>query len=83
MNFKIFKILALAIVLAVSPAFAGEISKADQKWTQVVEQMIEDGQAEISTSHKTRVEIAKQLAKKHGKKIEVVKKGKAFHLRIS
>ena len=80
---KFFKILTLAIVLAASPVFAGEVSKADQKWSLVVEEMIKDGTTAISTPKATRVEIAKKLAKKHGKTVQVVKKGNTFHLTIS
>lgn len=52
------------------------LTDADKKWQGVVEKMILDGKTQISTPSAVRVEIAKVLAKKHGREVDVVKTAK-------
>ena len=75
------KALLLAVALA-TPAFAGENSPADQKWAEVVEKIIAQGSTTISTPSEKRVEIAKQLAQKAGRKVEITKSDSGYRIRV-
>ena len=77
---KTLHALILGLTLA-GTAFAGtSLDAADQKWSAVVEKMIAAGNTTISTPLEKRVEIAKQLAEKAGRKAEVAKVDGAFRI---
>ncbi len=78
---KSLKVLLLALTLA-TPAFAVETSEADQKWSQVVEKIIAQGTTTISTPSEKRVEIAKQLAQKAGRSVEVTKSESGYRIKV-
>lgn len=78
---KKFLILT-AVCLLTGISYAGELSKADQKWSAVVEHMIEKGATTISTPDENRAKLAKQLAEKHGRKCTVEKTAKGFHIKV-
>lgn len=75
---------ALLLGLALTgTAFAGpSLDEADQKWSAVVEKMIAAGNTTITTPLEKRVEIAKQLAEKAGRKAEVAKVDGAFRITV-
>lgn len=60
--------------------FAGEPSKADQKWSDAVEKMIAAGTATISTPVESRVKLAKELAEKRGRECKVEKTDKGYKI---
>lgn len=79
---KKLHLLLLGFTLVV-PAFASETaSDADKKWTDAVEKMIAAGSTTISTPVEKRVEIARQLAEKAGRKVEVVRTEKSYRITI-
>ena len=76
------QLLLLGIVLT-TPAFAGEaLNEADQKWTAAVEKIIAAGNTTISTPSEKRVELAKQLAQKAGRKVEVSKSESSYRIKV-
>lgn len=80
MPMKTLKLLFLALAVA-TPVFASD-ADADQKWSQVVEKIIADGKTTISTPSEKRVEIAKQIAQKVGRKVEVTKSEAGFRIKV-
>ena len=75
-------VLLLGFAL-VTPAFAGEaLNESDQKWSAAVEKIISAGNTTISTPSEKRVEIAKQLAEKAGRKVEVSKAEAGYRIKV-
>ncbi len=73
-------LLGFALVV---PAFAAETaSDADKKWSDAVEKMIAAGSTTISTPVERRVEIARKLAEKAGRKVEVVQVDKSYRITV-
>lgn len=73
-------LLGFALVV---PAFAAEtVSDADKKWSDAVEKMIAAGSTTISTPVEKRVAIARQLAEKAGRKVEVVQIDKSYRITV-
>ncbi len=72
---KLITLIAVCLLTGVS--YGGELSKADQKWSEAVEKMIAAGAATISTPAESRAKLAKELAEKRGRasKIEKTEKG--------
>ncbi len=80
---KSVKALLLSCMLAAMTLQAQEISEVDQRWAKAVEKMIVEGkQTSISTPLESRVKLAKQLAKKHGREWKVVKTDSGFRLTL-
>ena len=69
--------------LVVCTAFAGELSEADQKWSAVVEKMIEKGADKISTPDANRAELAAKLAKKYNRTTTTQKDDKGYTVTFS
>ena len=67
---KAYKVLLVGGLLTAFTC-AAEISDADRKWGEAVQKMIAAGPATLSTPSESRVELAKSLAKKAGRKCEV------------
>ena len=79
---KKYQAIVLSLLFA-GGMFANEkLSDADQKWSAAAEKMIAAGPATLSTPSEKRVEIARQLAKKAGRKAEVSKNDKGFRIVI-
>ena len=81
---KTLHVLLLGLGLALSTsAFAGEtLNEADQKWSAVVEKMIAAGSTIISTPVEKRVEIARRLAEKAGRKVQVVRTENSYRITV-
>ncbi len=80
MPMKTLKVLFLAAALT-TPVFAAD-TDADQKWSVVVEKIIAEGKTTISTPSEKRVEIAKQIAQKAGRKVEVTKSDSGYRIKV-
>jgi hypothetical protein len=79
---KTLQLLLLGFVLVV-PAFATEtVSDADKKWSEAVEKLIAAGNTTISTPVEKRVEIARKLAEKAGRKVEVVRAENSYRITV-
>lgn len=79
---KTLQVLFLVLSLT-ARALAGEaLSDADQKWTAAVEKIITAGNTTISTPSEKRVELAKQLAQKAGRKVEVSKTENSYRIKV-
>lgn len=79
---KTLPVLLLVLSLT-APAIAGEaLNDADQKWTAAVEKIIAAGNTTISTPSEKRVELAKQLAQKAGRKVEVSKTENSYRIKV-
>jgi rRNA maturation endonuclease Nob1 len=73
-------LLGLALV---TPAIAGEtLNDADQKWSAAIEKIIAAGNTTISTPSEKRVQIAKEVAEKAGRKIEVSKSENSYRIKV-
>lgn len=80
-HMKTFKLL-LAACLLTTVVNAGELSDADQKWKNAVDQMFAQGATTISTPSESRVEIAKELAAKHGRECRVEKTAAGYKITL-
>lgn len=58
-------------LLGFQAVLAGEVTEADKKWVAVVEKMVSEGQTTFSTQSPERVQLAKQVAGKLGRKCDV------------
>ena len=77
------KLTGLLASLVLSAAFAGELSEADQKWSSVVEKMIEKGADKISTPNANRADLAVKLAKKYNRTATTQKDDKGYTVTFS
>ena len=75
-------IWSIAICLSVAAVSAGELSEADKKWSGVVEKMITEGPATISTPSANRAELARELAAKHKRECKVEKLANGFKITV-
>jgi hypothetical protein len=74
--------IVLGVLVAGSALAIEQPSEADQKWGAAVEKMIAAGPTTVSTPTETRVQIAKQLAEKAGRKIEVTKVDNGYRIKV-
>ena len=70
----------LATICLTGSIVAQDSTESDRKWASAVEQMISSGPATISTPSQQRVEIAKGLAEKFGRKSQVVRTDAGFRI---
>lgn len=75
-------IIVIAVGLLTGVTYGGELSKADQKWSAVVEKMIEEGATTISTPDENRAKLARRLADKHGRKSTLEKTEKGYRVKF-
>ena len=68
------------LLLTIGMAFAGTPTEADQKWLQVVEKKITEGQARVSTPSESRVELLKTWAATKGYTLTVTKTESTFQV---
>lgn len=80
---KKLTVLTLGGLLTLSLAFAGEPSAADQKWLQVVEKKVVEGQTQVSTPILERVTLVKDWAGKNGYAVQVTKTENSFQIALS
>jgi hypothetical protein len=76
-------VVALACLLTLGYAFAGEPTAADQKWLETVSKMVADGQTKVSTPSADRVGLLKEWAGKNGYSIEVTKSDTSYRAELS
>jgi hypothetical protein len=84
-NPKIMKTLhaiILGLLLAGGAVANDKLDEADKKWSAAVEKMIKAGPTTISTPSEKRMELAKQLAEKSGRKTEVSKTGDVYRITV-
>lgn len=79
------KLIALAsgCLLFVGLAFADGATEADQKWLEVVQKKVTEGQTRISTPVEERVTLLKNWAGKNGYSVAVDKSENGFRLDLS
>ena len=75
--------LTLGCLLTATLAFAGQPSESDQKWLEVVEKKIVEGQTQVSTPNEERVELVKDWAAKNGYSVQVMKSESGYRLEFS
>jgi rRNA maturation endonuclease Nob1 len=80
---KILAALSLSCLLAAGSVVAGETNEADQKWVQVVEKMVANGDRKITTPSETRVNLLKDWAAKNGYSLSVTKTDTGFSVEVS
>jgi len=78
---KAFALTAGCILFA-SLAFAGQPSAADQKWLEVVQKKVTEGQTKVSTPIEERVTLLKEWAGKHGYTVAVTQSERGFRLQL-
>ena len=71
-----------ALLLAASVVMANP-SAADQKWLEAVQKMVEQGQTQISTPSKERVDLFKDWAAKKGVSVVVTQVDSSYKLEIT
>ena len=69
-----------ALLLTIGMAFAGSPTEADQKWLEIVEKKIIEGQARVSTPSESRVELLKEWASTKGYTLTVTKTDESFQV---
>ena len=72
-----------ALLLTIGMAFAGTPTEADQKWLQVVEKKITEGQPRVSTPSESRVELLKEWASTKGYTLTVTKAESSFQVDVT
>lgn len=75
---KLITLISACLLTGIS--YAGELSKADQKWSEAVQKMIAAGAATISTPVESRAKLAKELADKRGRESKVEKTDKGYRI---
>ena len=75
--------LTVACVLLVGLAFAGPTSEADQKWLEVVQKKIADGQTRISTPIEGRVSLLKEWAGTNNYTVTVSQSEHGYRLQLA
>jgi len=80
---KTIKLLSGICLLTALTCFAGELSEADQKWSQAVETKIAQGATTISTPSQSRARLAKELAARHGRSSTVRKTDTGYRIVVA
>jgi hypothetical protein len=75
--------LTAACVLIAGLAFAGQPSEADQKWLEVVQKKVTEGQTRISTPIAERVSLLKDWADKNGYTVAVSQSENSYRLELA
>jgi hypothetical protein len=75
--------LIAACVLMTGLAFAGQNNEADQKWLEVVQKKVAEGQTKISTPVEERVTLLKDWADKNGYSVAVSKSENGYRLDLA
>lgn len=75
--------LIAACVLTAGLSFAGQPNEADQKWLEVVQKKVTQGQTRISTPIEERVTMLKDWAGKNGYSIAVTQNANGFRINLS
>jgi hypothetical protein len=75
--------LTAACVLIAGLSFAGQPSAADQKWLEVVQKKVTDGQTKLSTPSEERVTLLKEWAGKNGYTVAVNQSENGYRLELA
>ena len=75
--------LTAACILMAGLAFAGQPNEADQKWLEVVQKKVIEGQTQVSTPIEERVTLLKEWAGKHGYAVAVTQNENGYRLAVS
>ncbi len=75
--------LTAACVLIAGLAFAGQPSEADQKWLEVVQKKVAEGQTKVSTPIQERVTLLKEWAGKNGYTVAVNQSENSYRLELA
>jgi hypothetical protein len=76
-------IIAIGCLMTVSLAFAGEPTAADQKWLEVVQKMVAEGNSSVSTPSKDRVTLLQDWASKKGYSVKVTQSEAGYRATIT
>lgn len=79
---KTLQAIILGLLVTGTALATEKPSEADQKWSAAVEKMIAAGPATVSTPSEKRVQIAKQLAEKAGRRVEVIKADNGYRIKV-
>jgi hypothetical protein len=69
-------------LLAAATLTAEDLSQTDLKWKAAVEKKIAAGPTTISTPQETRAKLVQDLAKKAGRKSELVKTERGYQVKV-
>lgn len=75
--------LTAACVLIAGLAFAGQPNEADQKWLEVVQKKVTEGQTKVSTPSQERVTLLKEWAGKNGYTVAVNQSEHGYRLELA
>ena len=75
--------LTTACILFAGLAFADQTNEADQKWLEVVQKKITEGQTKVSTPIAERVTLLKDWAGKNGYTIAVSQSENGYRLELA
>lgn len=75
--------LAAACILMTGLAFAGQTNEADQKWLEVVQKKVTEGQTQVSTPIPERVTLLKEWAGKNGYAVAVTQSERGYRMDVS
>jgi hypothetical protein len=76
-------VLLLAGLLTTTLGLATEPTPADQKWLEVVQNMVSKGEKKVTTPKEDRVTMVKDWAGKHGYLVKVTKDGNTFNIEFA
>ncbi|MFO1514168.1 MAG: hypothetical protein U1F83_14845 [Verrucomicrobiota bacterium] len=75
--------LTAACVLIAGLALAGQPNEADQKWLEVVQKKVAEGQTKVSTPIEERVTLLKTWAGKNGYTVAVTQSENSYRLELA
>ena len=75
--------LTAACILIAGLAFAGQPNQADQKWLEVVQKKVAEGQTKVSTPIEERVTLLKEWAGKNGYTVAVNRSENGYRLELA
>jgi hypothetical protein len=75
--------LTAACILITGLAFAGQPNEADQKWLEVVQKKVAEGQTKVSTPIQERVTLLKDWADKNGYTVNVAQTDAGYRLDLA
>lgn len=73
----------VSCLMTAGVAFGAETKTADQKWLEVVQHMVSEGQSVVSTSSEARLTLLKDWSKKNGFAANVTKEQAGYRIEIT
>jgi hypothetical protein len=71
------------LIASLNLTFAGPPNEADQKWLEVVQKKVAEGQTRVSTPIEERVTLLKDWAGKNGYTVAVTQGDNGYRLEVS